>query len=101
MIPNIEFGIIENNFEREIKLVTLNLNSNSQYFAISNQLAKQQYRQSFVEEVLFQPKNEVVAIPKIELKWDWVSDVYVYIKSDAVILFWQCCHVRTRQTSEN
>ena len=27
-------------FEREIKLVRLKLNSNSQYFAISNQLAK-------------------------------------------------------------
>ena len=33
-------------FEREIKLVRLQLNSNSQYFAISNQLAKQQYQQS-------------------------------------------------------
>ena len=30
-------------FEREMKLVRLELNSNSQYFAISNQLAKQQY----------------------------------------------------------
>ena len=33
-------------FEREMKLVRLKLNSNSQYFAISKQLAKQQYRQS-------------------------------------------------------
>ena len=33
-------------FEREIKLVRLKLNSDSQYFAISNQLAKQQYQQS-------------------------------------------------------
>ena len=32
--------------ERAIKLVRLKLNSNSQYFAIFNQLAKQQYRQS-------------------------------------------------------
>ena len=55
----------------------------------------------FVEEVLFQPKNEVVAVPKVEIKWDWVSDVHVYIKSDVVILFWQYCHERIRQTSEN
>ena len=55
----------------------------------------------FVEEVLFQPKNEVVAFPKIETKWDWVSDVHVYIKSEAVIWFWHYCHVRTRQTFEN
>ena len=34
-------------------------------------------------------------------KWNWVSDVHVYIKSDAVIWFWQYCHLRTRQTSEN
>ena len=53
----------------------------------------------FVEEVLSQPKSEVVAFPKIEMKWDWVSDVHVYIKSDAVIWFWHYCHVRTRQTS--
>ena len=33
-------------FEREIKLVRTQLNSNSQYFAISNQLAKQQYRRA-------------------------------------------------------
>ena len=53
----------------------------------------------FVEEVLSQPKSEVVAFPKIEMKWDWVSDVHVYNKSDAVIWFWHYCHVRTRQTS--
>ena len=50
---------------------------------------------------MFEPKNEVVAFPKIEKKLDWVSDVYVYIKSDAVIWFWQYCHVRTRRISEN
>ena len=55
----------------------------------------------FVEEVLLQPKNEIVAVPKIEIKWDWVSDVHVYIDSDAVIWFWQYFHVRARQTSEN
>ena len=33
-------------FEREIKLVRLKLNSDSQYFAIFYQLAKQQYQQS-------------------------------------------------------
>ena len=55
----------------------------------------------FVEDVFFYLKNEVAAFPKIEIKWDWVSDVQVYIKSDAVIWFWQYCHVRTRQTSEN
>ena len=55
----------------------------------------------FAEDVLFYPKNEVMAFPKIEIKWDWVSDVHVYIKSDAVIWFWQYCHLRTRQTSEN
>ena len=42
-----------------------------------------------------------MAFKKIEIKRDWVSDVHVYIKSDAVIWFWQYCHVRTRQTSEN
>ena len=31
----------------------------------------------------------MVAFPKIEIKWDWVSDVHVYTKSDAVIWFWQ------------
>ena len=55
----------------------------------------------FVEDVLFYPENGVMAFPKIEIKWDWVSDLHVYVKSDAVIWFWQCCHVRTRQTSEN
>ena len=55
----------------------------------------------FVEDVLFYLENEAVAFPKIETKWDWVSDVQVYIKCDAVIWFWQYCHVRTRQTSEN
>ena len=39
----------------------------------------------FVEDVLFYLKNLVAAFPKIEIKWDWVSDVQVYIKSDAVI----------------
>ena len=43
----------------------------------------------------------MVAFPKIKIKWDWVSDVHVYINPDAVIWFWQYCHVRTRQTSEN
>ena len=43
----------------------------------------------------------MVAFPKIEIKWDWISDVHIYIKSDAVIWFWRYCHVRTRQTSEN
>ena len=33
----------------------------------------------FAEDVLFYPKNEVIAFPKIKIKWDWVSDVYVYI----------------------
>ena len=55
----------------------------------------------FVEDVLFYLENEAAAFPKIETKWDWVSDVQVYIKCDAVIWFWQYCHVRTRQTSEN
>ena len=41
-----------------------------------------------------------MAFHKIEIKRDWVSDVHVYIKSDAVIWFWQYCHVRTRQKSE-
>ena len=51
--------------------------------------------------MLFYPENGVMAFPKIEIKWDWVSDLHVYVKSDAVIWFWRCCHVRTRQTSEN
>ena len=55
----------------------------------------------FVEDVLFYPENGVMAFPKIEIKWDWVSDLHFYVKSDAVIWFWRCCHVRTRQTSEN
>ena len=42
-----------------------------------------------------------MTFPKIEIKWDSVSDVHVYIKSDVVILFWQYCHVRTCQTSGN
>ena len=41
----------------------------------------------FVEDVLFYPKNEVIAFTKLKIKWDRVSDVYVYIKSDAVIWF--------------
>ena len=35
------------------------------------------------EDVLVYPKNEVMAFPKIEINWDWVSDVPVYVKSDA------------------
>ena len=50
----------------------------------------------FVEEVLFWPKNEVVAFPKVEIKWDWVSDVHVYTASDAVIWFWQYGHVKRK-----
>ena len=42
-----------------------------------------------------------MAFPKTEIKWDRVSDVHVYIKSDMVIWFWQYPHVRTRQESEN
>ena len=38
-----------------------------------------------VEEVLFYLMTEVMAFPQIEIKWDWVSDVHVYIKSDVVI----------------
>ena len=55
----------------------------------------------FAEDVLFYLRNEVMAFPKIEIDWDWVSDVHFYVKSDAVIWFWQYRHVRTRQTSEN
>ena len=51
----------------------------------------------FAEDVLFYHKNEVIAFPKIKIKWDWVSDVHVY----AAIWFWRYSHVRTRQTSEN
>ena len=29
-----------------------------------------------------------MASPKIDLKWDWVSDVHVYIEFDALIWFW-------------
>ena len=46
----------------------------------------------FAENMLFYPKNDVMA---------FLSDVHVYIKSNAVIWFWRYCHVRTRQTSEN
>ena len=42
-----------------------------------------------------------MAFPKIKIKWDWVSDVHVYIKSNALIWFWRYCHARTRQTSKN
>ena len=42
----------------------------------------------FVEDVLFYPKNEVMASPKIEIKWDLVSNVPVYIKYDKVIWLW-------------
>ena len=55
----------------------------------------------FVEDVLFYHKDKAMPFPKIEVKWDGVGNVYVYIKSDAVIWFWQYCHVRTHQTSEN
>ena len=48
----------------------------------------------FVEGLSFFPKNEVIAFPKIELLWDWVGDVYVYIKSDAAIWFWKYRHVK-------
>ena len=41
----------------------------------------------FIEDVFFYLKNEVMASPKIEITWDWVSDVYVYIKSYAVRKF--------------
>ena len=30
--------------------------------------------------------GEEMAFPKIEMKWDWVSDIHVSIKTDAVIL---------------
>ena len=39
----------------------------------------------FAEDVLFYLKNEVMAFPKIEIDRDWVSDVHVYVKADAVI----------------
>ena len=39
----------------------------------------------FVEDVLFYPNYEVGAFPKIEVKWDWVSDIHVYGKFEAVI----------------
>ena len=47
------------------------------------------------EDVLVYPKNEVMAFPKIEIKWVWVSDIHVYIKADAAIWLWRYCHVRT------
>ena len=50
----------------------------------------------FIQDVLFYPKNEVMVFLWIETTWDWVSDVHVYNKSEAVIWFWQ--YVRTRQT---
>ena len=59
------------------------------------------YSACIIRPVMFLPKNKVVAFPKIEIKWDWVSDVQVYIKYDAVIWFWRYCHVKTRHTSEN
>ena len=31
----------------------------------------------------FTPKTEVMAFSKIEIERDWVSDVRVYVKSDA------------------
>ena len=38
------------------------------------------YKKSrFIEDVLFYPKNGVMAFPKVEIIWDWVSDVHVYI----------------------
>ena len=45
----------------------------------------------FVEQLLFYLKNEVMAFPKIEIKWDWVRDVHVHIKFEAVIRFCQYC----------
>ena len=39
----------------------------------------------FVEDVLFYPNHEVGAFPKIEVKWDWVSDIHVNSKFEAVI----------------
>ena len=39
----------------------------------------------FVEDALFYPNYEVGAFPKIEVKWDWVSDIHVYGKFEAVI----------------
>ena len=54
-----------------------------------------------VEDVLFYPKKELMTFPKIEIKWDSVGNVHVYIKSDVVILLWQYCHVRSCQTSGN
>ena len=80
-------------------------NGGSKFLSFSFQLQGLHYSSKkklrFVECLLFYPKNEVIAFPKIELQWDWVSDVHIYIKSDAVIWFWKHCHVRTRQTSEN
>ena len=55
----------------------------------------------FVKDVLFHPKNEVIAFPEIEIKWYWIIDAPVFITSDAVIWFWQYFRVKTRQTSEN
>ena len=55
----------------------------------------------FAEDVLFYSKNEVMAFPKIKIKWDWVSDVHVHMKSNAVIWFWRYYHVRTRQISKH
>ena len=49
----------------------------------------------FAKDVLAYPKNEVMAFPKIEIKWVWVSDIHVYIKADAAIWLWRYCHVRT------
>ena len=45
--------------------------------------------------MLFQPKNEVVAVPKVEIKWDWVGDVHFYIKSHVVIWF---CNIVMRES---
>ena len=45
------------------------------------------------EDVLVYPKNEVMAFPKVEIKWVWVSDIHVYIKADAAIWLWRYCHV--------
>ena len=58
----------------------------SLFSQLSQDLLYSYKKSRFVGEVLF--RNEVVAFPKIEIKWDWVSDVHVYTKSDAVILFW-------------
>ena len=57
----------------------------------------------FVEELLFYPNNEAMAFPQIEIKWDWASDVYVYIQSDADnIVMWELVkHLRIKWRTVN